>query len=57
MVLVELVKRIRNSAVAYDTDCRNIIILYNYIHAYTCIINNVDVNRTAIAALVLQRVQ
>ena len=57
MVLVELVKRIRISAVAYDTDCSNIIILYNYIHAYTCIINNDDVNRTAIAALVLQRVQ
>ena len=40
-----LVKRIRISADAYDIDCSNIII---YIHAY--IINNVDVNRTAIAA-------
>ena len=45
MVLVELVKRISISADAYDIDCSNIII---YIHAY--IINNVDVNRTAIAA-------
>ena len=53
MVLVELVKRIRISADAYDIDRSNIII-------YTCIYNqqiNVDVNRTAIAALVLQRVQ
>ena len=51
MVLVEIVKRIRISADAYDIDCSNIIIKHNYIHAYTCIINNVDVIRIAIAAL------
>ena len=51
MVLAELVKRIRISADSNDIDCSN----YNYIHAY--IIKSVYVNRTAIAAQVLQRVK